>query len=260
MDLLKVASKRSLWSEVVYISLNIGLALAILLVLVTTSSLWFAIGLALLSKWRIFAVRPRYWFAHLQSNLVDVIVTLSYVVLAYYATGDLLVQVILTALFVGWLLGLKPRSSRRSMTYQSGVALFVGINALAALSPDWDVFFVAIGFWLIGYGAARHVLVAYEESAHLILLSLLWGLVVAELGWITYYWTVAYQFTPSGSLAMAQVSVVALLISFVAERAYRSYHLHEKIRSNDILMPLLFSVSVILLLVVFFNAAPNSII
>ena len=258
--MLKVASKRSLWSEVIYVTLNVGLALAILLVIVTTQSLGSAVALALLSKWRILAVRPRYWFAHLQSNLVDIIVTLSFVVLIYQATGALAVQVGLTALFVAWLLGLKPRSARAAMVAQAGVAVFFGVTALATLSPNWDVVFVVVGFWLIGYGAARHVLAAYGEGAHLMLLSLIIGLIFAEIGWLTYYWTIAYAFTGSGNLMIPQVALIALMMSFVAERAYRSYHYHQEIRSGDVLLPVLFAGSIVLLLVVFFNATPNSLI
>ncbi len=260
MDLLKVATKRSLWSEVVYVTLNVALAVTILLVVLATDSLALAIGLMLLSKWRVLAVRPRYWFAHVQSNLVDIIVGLSFVVLVHEASGSLIAQIVLTILFGAWLLGLKPRSNRLAMIMQAGIAVFGGVAALVTLSPDWDVAFVALGFWLIGYGAARHVLVAYSEGSHVSLFSLLWGLIMAELGWLTYYWTIAYQFTSSGSVMLPQVAIIALLMCFVAERAYRSYHYHQQIRTNDIILPALFAGSVILLLVIFFNATPNSLI
>lgn len=260
MDLLKIAGKRSLWSEIVYVALNVALALVILLVIITTGSLALALVLVLLSKWRIFAVRPRYWFAHVQSNLIDIIVTLSFTVLIYSATGALVLQGVLTALFVAWLLFLKPRSNRGAMTLQAATAVFGGVTALAIVSPDWNALFVVIGFWLIGYGAARHVLVAYDEGTHILLFSLLWGLVMAELGWLTYYWTIAYQFSGSGLVMIPQVAIIALLVGFLAERAYRSYHYHRTIRSSDVLLPTLLVVSVVLLLTVFFNATPNSLI
>ena len=80
MEFLKFARKRSFLSEVVYTALNVGLAIAVLLVVLYTQSIWFAIAVVILSKWRVFAVRPRFWWANLQSNLVDFIVSVSVVV------------------------------------------------------------------------------------------------------------------------------------------------------------------------------------
>lgn len=260
MDLLKVASKRSLWSEIIYVTLNVALAITILVVTITTQSLALAIALMLLSKWRVLAVRPRFWFAHVQSNLVDIIVGLSFAILIHQLNGSLIAQVVMTALFVAWLLVLKPRSNRLAMIIQAGVAVFAGVASLVTISADWDASLVVLGFWLIGYGAARHTLVAYGDAEHISLLSLLWGLVLAELGWLTYYWTIAYQFTVSGNVMIPQAAIIALLLYFVTERSYRSYHYHRQIRTNDVLLPILFACSVTLLLVVLFNATPNSLI
>lgn len=258
MDFIKVVKRRSLWSEIIYIVLNILLALAILSVVMTTDALLPAFILVLVSKWRVLAVRPRYWFANIQTNIIDVIVGLSFVVLLYTASGELAVQIILTALYALWLLVLKPQSKRSLVIAQAGVGVFVGTAALASVSYGWYVSLVVVLFWLIGYSAARHVLGAYNNEAHLSLLSLTWGLVVAEIGWLTYHWTIAYDLVGVGDVKLPQVTLIVVILSFLAERAYNSYVRHRQVQLSDILLPTLLSVSVVLILLFFFNDISTS--
>src|SRR5690606_36436165 len=110
MDFLKSSKRRSLVSELIYIMLNIALAVAILAVVLAIESPLPAVALVLLSKWRVLAVRPRYWMAHIKANLVDIFVSLSVVVLLYAASGAFWVQAGLTVAYIVWLLFIKPRS------------------------------------------------------------------------------------------------------------------------------------------------------
>ena len=57
MEFLKNVRRRSFLSEVVYIALNIGLAIAVVLIIRATESPWPAVGLVFLSKWRVLAVK-----------------------------------------------------------------------------------------------------------------------------------------------------------------------------------------------------------
>ncbi|RKV95158.1 MAG: hypothetical protein D8G53_09440, partial [Candidatus Saccharimonas sp.] len=74
MDLLKTVKRRTFWSEIVYHSLNLGLAAVLLAIARTIQSPYPALALVILSKWRVIAVRPRFWWANIQANLVDVAV------------------------------------------------------------------------------------------------------------------------------------------------------------------------------------------
>jgi len=208
--------------------------------------------LVLLSKWRVLAVRPRYWFVNLQSNLVDLIVGLSVVVLLYAANGALTAQILMTLLYIGWLLFIKPRSKRSFIAVQAGVATFLGITALMLVSYSWIASLVVLLMWVIGYSAARHVLGSYEE-AHISFYSLVWGLFFAELGWLMYHWTFAYSLPGTGDIKLPQGALIALAVSFIAERAYASYEKHGSIHSNDMILPSLLSVSLVIILLVFFN-------
>jgi hypothetical protein len=252
MEFLKSSKRRSFLSELIYVLLNVALAVAILAIVWAIESPYAAFALVLFSKWRVLAVRPRYWFANFQANLIDVIVSLSVVVLLYAANGALVAQIIITLLYIGWLLFVKPRSKRLFIAIQAGTAVFLGVTALMTVSYDWMSSLVIACMWLIGYSAARHVLGSYDE-AHISFYSLVWGLVFAEIGWLTYHWTFAYELPGVGAIKLAQAALVALALSFMTERVYASYTKHGSLKSSDILLPILLSLSVILVILVFFN-------
>lgn len=252
MEFLRSSKRRSFLSELIYIVLNIALAVAILAVVWAIESPAAAFALVILSKWRILAVRPRYWFANIQANLVDIIVSLSVVVLLYSASGAVVAQCAITLLYIVWLLFIKPRSSRRFVAVQAGAALFLGVEALMSVSYDWIASPVVLLMWLIGYSASRHILGSYDE-AHISFYSLVWGLLVAEIGWLAYHWTFAYSLPGFGNVKLSQAALITLAVSFLTERAYASYTKHGTVRSSDIILPSLLSISVILVLLVFFN-------
>lgn len=252
MEFLKLSKRRSLLSELIYILLNVALAVGLLIIVWAIASPYAAFALVLLSKWRVFAVRPRYWFANLQANMVDVIVGVSMVVLLYAASGALVTQIVLTLLYIVWLLVIKPRSKRLFVTIQAGMAIFLGMAALVQVSYDWIASLVVLCSWVIGYSAARHVLGSYDE-AHMSFYSLVWGLVMAEIGWLTYHWTFAYGLPGVGDIKLSQAALIALGVSFIAERVYASYIKHGAVRSSDVTLPVLLSVSVILVMLIFFN-------
>lgn len=254
MDFLKVAKRRSFVSGLAYNALNVALAIAVLVVVQTSGSPLPAFILVLLSKWRVLAVRPRYWFAHVQANLVDFIVSIGLVILLSAANTKegFWLQIIITILYIAWLLFLKPRSKRSLVVMQAGVAAFVGVAALYIVSYAWPASIVVILMWLIGYSVARHVLSAYEET-HVLFLSLLWGFVFAEFGWLAYHWAVAYAIPGLVGIKIPQIAIILLAISFVVERGYESYSRNKVIRMTDIILPLLLSVSIIGLLLLRFN-------
>lgn len=266
MEFLKLVRKRSFLSELIYTVLNIALAVAVLLVVLYTEAPWFAIVLVLLSKWRVFAVRPRYWWANLRSNMVDFILSISVVMHMYTVnesglgdTTKLLIMIGLTLGYIGWLLFIKPRSKRSFMAVQAGLALFMGISALFTIAYNWPVSVVVLLAWLIGYSAARHVLSSYDDETHALFLGLVWGLVIAEISWVAYHWAIAYPLPVLNSLMLPQVAIITTLVSFLAYKVYDSFYHHAKVRMTDVLLPLLFTVSVIAVLLLIFNRVGTAI-
>lgn len=252
MELLKTVRRRSFLSEVAYIALNIALAIAVLVLVLVVNVPWPALGLIVLSKWRIFAVRSRYWAANIRANMVDVIVGVSTVTLLYAASGDLITQISLTALYVAWLLFIKPRSKRGYVATQAMVGLVYGIAAIVQISPALPVSIVVLLAWLVGYSSARHILSIQHES-HINFLSLLWGFVVAEIMWLGYHWTIGYQI--GDSLQLSQMVVIIAALSFLAERLYISYHRNGQVQASDIMLPTLLTLSIIGVMVFFFGGA-----
>lgn len=252
MELLKIVRRRSFLSETAYIILNIVLAVMLLVLVLVVNVPWPALGLVVLSKWRIFAVRSRYWTANIRANLVDVIVGISMVVLLYAAAGDLPTQISLTALYIGWLLFLKPRSKRAYIAAQAMTGLVFGIAAIVQTSPILPASVVVLLSWLVGYAASRHVLSVQHES-HINFLSLMWGFVVAEIMWLSYHWTIGYQV--GDTLQLSQVVVIVASLSFLAERMYVSYNKHDRIQSSDVMMPTLLTLSVVAVVVFVFGGA-----
>jgi hypothetical protein len=61
------------FSHLIHVGLNIALPL-VAYILVRTDFVSIAVLLILLSKWRMFAVQPRYWIANLIANGVDIMV------------------------------------------------------------------------------------------------------------------------------------------------------------------------------------------
>lgn len=245
MDLLKSHKRKSRLSEIAYVILNVGFALALLMAVVLSQPIWLAITILLLSKWRILAVRPRFWFMNIVSNMVDIIVGLSFVVMLYSTGGVFILQMALTITYVVWLLLIKPRSSRKFVSVQAGIAVFAGITALSIVSYDWDVLFFVVGMWLIGYMSARHLLSAYTEP-YTVTYSLIVGAIFAEMGWIGFHWLVAYPIPGFGGIQLSQLALFVTLICFVAERTYVCVHEHGKVRRANILAPILLTVSVVM--------------
>lgn len=257
MELLKTIRRKSFLSESVYVALNIALAVAVLVIVRTVESPVPALLLVLLSKWRVFAVRPRYWIANIQANLVDVIVSMSMVVLMYSVGSlsmSLALQIGLTVLYVAWLVVLKPRSSRPAVVTQAAVALAVGTAVLFISSYAWPIELIVISFALIGYITARHVLTQFEED-HLQFLSLTWAFVMAQLGWVLSHWVVAYPI-PWIEMSIPQAVIIMMALAFVVYRVYVSYRQNGNVRAADVSLPILFSISVALVLLIFFSNIP----
>ena len=112
--------------------------------------------------------------------------------------------------------------------------------------------YLVILVWLIGYITARHVLSSYDED-NITLLSLSSALLMAEIGWLAYHWTIAYQFPFITNLLIPQVSIISLAASFLVYKSYDSYYHHQKIKFHDIILPLIFTVCLISVLILFRN-------
>ncbi len=170
--------------------------------------------------------------------------------LLYQSGGQLAFQLIVTALYIAWLLVLKPRSRRQDMIWQAGVAQFVGLVALSGFSYALPSSVFVLGVWLITYAAGRHVLSTYDED-NIELMSMLYALLFAELAWFYYHWMVGYPLV--AAVAVSQLSIVALLVGFVLQQLYDIFYHKERVVFKDVRVPVLFLGASLAVLLLFFT-------
>lgn len=179
---------------------------ALVFVLVRINFVQLALALVLLSKWRMLAVRPRYWPANIRANAVDLMVGVSFVL--FMAHTDAASWHLLWALLYGvWLIFIKPSSSIFIVSVQA----FIGQSlALIALFLAWQsaplAGLVAI-VWAICYLAARHFFTSFDEP-HSALYANTWGYFAGSLMWVLAHWLLFYGVLAQPTLLLSVISLV----------------------------------------------------
>ena len=252
-DFVFVRKSRNIVSAMVHVLLNLLLGVGAVMITVLSNSPVLGIILVLASKWRVFAVRARYFFLNLKSNLVDLIIGISIVLLSYYAGNSFLVVHILLMIFYSiWLIFIKPMSSEPATLAQSLIAVFFGISASAIMSANLDsIVGVSIAF-LVGYAASRHVLVQSSDR-DFTLTSLVCGLVFAEIAWLCHSWAIIYTFGNTG-IRIPQLAIILTIFAFVynyARQAIIKYR--DDFRFKHILGPVIFGAILICIIVLWFS-------
>lgn len=252
-DFILARKSRNIASTAVHVFLNILLGIGSVLITVFSGSPVLGILLVLVSKWRIFAVRRRYIWLNFKSNLVDLIVGISIVILTYYAGHSLLpVDFLLMAIYVFWLLVLKPMSSEQALLAQSLVAVFLGISASTLMTASFNSIWAVLIAFLIGYAASRHVL-AQTSSKDFTLTTLVCGLVFAEVAWLCHSWSIIYTFGDTG-IRIPQVAIILTIFAFIYNYARQAMVRYEDdFRFRDIIGPVLFGVVVVGIIVICFS-------
>ncbi len=203
----KLASRikpKSGFANLAHIGLN-ALLPALLYVLVRIDFAPLAAALIILSKWRMFAVRPRYWPANIRANAVDIMVGISVVV--FMSSTNIGVWQITWAVAYGlWLVFLKPGSNPLQVSLQAGVAQLVALMALFLLSGGMPLYALVILSWLICYLCARHFFTSFDEP-YTQLYSHLWAYFAAALVWVLGHWLLFYN-------VLAQPTLLLVVIGY----------------------------------------------
>jgi hypothetical protein len=202
MKLKKIRKPKSGIGALVQTALNVALPIVLLLfVLGGFSQLAFI--LVILSKWRTFAVRPRFWLANMRANSIDLFVGLSVVVFLTY-TSSIWWQLLWTVLYIGWLVYIKPKSSVFFTSLQAGIGFLAALMALFLELGGGPLFVLVLVVGVISYLAARHFFANFDEP-YAKLLSYLWGYFAAAMMWVLGHWLLFY-----GLVAQPTVLLVAL--------------------------------------------------
>jgi len=174
--------------------LHIGLLLLLPIVLFVLVRLQTFVQLAfiliVLSKWRMFAVRPRFWLANMRANSVDLIVGFSMLTFMIHAESAFW-QFLWALAYAAWLIFLKPGSDTLKTSLQAGVGFVSGLMALYLAWSGESLYVLVLASGLLCYLAARHFFDSFDEP-YARLLSYLWGYFGAALVWLLGHWLLFY--------------------------------------------------------------------
>ena len=252
-DFVFVRKSRNIASTAVHVFLNILLGLGAVLITVFSGSPLLGILLVLMSKWRIFAVRRRYLWLNIKSNLVDLIVGLSIVILTYFAGSTLMpVDFVLMAIYIIWLLFIKPLSSETATLAQSLIAVFLGISATTIMTASFNSLLAVVLAFLVGYAASRHVL-SQTNDKDFTLTTLVCGLVFAEVAFMCSSWAIVYTFGSTG-IRIPQVAIILTIFAFIYNYARQAMvRYQEDFRFKNIAGPVIFGAVLVGIIVLWFS-------
>jgi hypothetical protein len=173
---------------------------AVIFVLVRLDFVQLALSIIVLSKWRMFAVRPRFWLANIRANAVDLMVGLS-VVLFMSHSGSPLLQLCWAALYAIWLVVIKPGSGLIMTSVQAFIGQLFGLMALYLIWASGPVYGLTLASGMICFLAARHFLESFDEP-YARMLAYFWGYFGAAMGWLLSHWLLFYQVVAQPTLLL----------------------------------------------------------
>jgi hypothetical protein len=163
----------------------------VVFILVRLDFVQLALSVVVLSKWRMFAVRPRFWPANIRANAVDLMVGLSIVIFMSHS-GSMALQLVWTVLYAAWLLVIKPGAGITWVTAQAFLGQLAALSALYLIWKDGPVAGLTILTGLFCFLAARHFLDAFDEP-YARMLAYFWGYFGAAMAWLLSHWLLFYH-------------------------------------------------------------------
>lgn len=200
------------FSRLFYLTLVIILPL-IVFVLVRLNFVPFAVVVILLSKWRMFAVKPRFWASNIRANSVDIMVGVSAVTFMSH-TDSISYQLGWTALYAAWLIFLKPSSVLLFISAQAFVAQFCALSALYLVWPAGPSAGLTAITGLICFLCARHFFDSFNEP-YARLLAYIWGYFGASLGWLFAHWLLYYGIIAQPTLLLSAIGYGMAVIYYL---------------------------------------------
>jgi hypothetical protein len=206
------------FSHILYIGLQILLPILIFVLVRINFPIQIALAVILLSKWRMFVVRPRYWLTNILANAVDIMVGVSILVFMTHSDTQMW-QVIWAFVYALWLIFLKPNSSMLAVSLQAGVGQLAGLMALYLAWGERSLGILVIMTGLICFVSARHFLTSFDEPFSK-LYAATWGYFGSALAWLLGHWLLFYY----GVLAQP-----TLLLTVIGYGLAAMYYLEQAI-------------------------------
>ena len=190
------------FSRLAHVISNLVLALLVF-VLVRIEFTQLALALILLSKWRMFVVRPRFWPTNVRANAVDIIVSLSLLIFMVQSDTQT-VQLAWAAGYAAWLLIIKPASGPLMVSIQAMAGLLFGLSAAFLEWGGSPLYVLVLSVAVVCYLTARHFLDSFDEP-YAKLLSHLWAYFAAALTWVLGHWLLFYGIIAQPTLLLVAV-------------------------------------------------------
>lgn len=229
------------FSHFIHIALTCLLP-ALIFIFVRTGFIEIAVAIILMSKWRMFAVKPRHWPANIRANAVDIIVGLSILIFMDHADSQK-IQLFWSVVYGVWLLYIKPLSSVLGVSIQALISQSIGLVALFIAFGDAATAVLVIGSWLICDNTSRHFFANFEESMARYLAGV-WSYFAAAMVWILCHWLLFY-----GPIAQP-----ALLLSVLSFGLGGIYYLEKSDKMSVLLRrQIIFVVVAIIVIVIAFS-------
>lgn len=223
--------------------LVLTVALPILLyIFIRIDLVQLALATVVISKWRMFAVRPRYWLANIQANSADILVGISTIIFMMQTSSQAW-QLVWAGVYAVWLLLLKPGNSLLSVAIQGLLAELVGLMSVYIAWGSASSYILVITTWVVCYVAARHFFTGFEEP-YTKFLSDVWAFFGASLAWVSGHWLLYYGI-------VAQPVLFLVVISFGLATIY--YLNHNDRLTNLIKRQLVFMMTAVIIVVLVFS-------
>ncbi len=160
-------------------------------ILIRIDFVLLAVTVLALSKWRMFAVRPRFWLANIRANAVDLMVGLATIIfMTHSQTAQM--QIIWATLYGVWQVAIKPGRTLFGTSIQSLIGQTYGLSAVFIAWPSASTATLVILGWAICYLSARHFLTSFEEP-YISMYSHTWGYFAGALLWLSSHWLIFYN-------------------------------------------------------------------
>ncbi len=243
-----------------YILFNLGVVMSVLLAINLLNSVFLGLILIVLAKWRVFAVKIRYWWTNIKSAIVDYAVGFSYVLtISVLSTQeDLTAQAVVSLIYLFWLLIIKRRTSERAMAVQALIAIFwinLTISQFTIMMPLISLMIVEM---IVGYFVVWHYLANFDfELKTKKLISGFWGLTMTQLMWLIWHWQIGYGQTIL-PIRISQFSMLSVLMTYLLFIVLEFSYKEESKKNYDFrqfLPSIIFTVSLIVIIVLIFSQA-----
>lgn len=228
-------------SSVVYMLFNI-LFPVLLCLLVRADLVTLAVVLLFISKWRMFAVRPRFWWPNIRTNAVDILVGLSAVAFMHLADTDL-IALGFACIWATWLVFLKPRHSVFWVSVQAFLGMVVALLATFLIFKTAPLWVLVVIVASICFFSAHHFFHSFDEQ-YLRLLAYTWAYFGAALMWVLGHWLIFYG-------PIAQPTLILVTLGFGIGTLYYLDH-YEKL-SSLVRRQIIFIMAVTMLCIIVFS-------